>query len=230
MNTFNNTLTLVACGAAFVSSAGAATLVDTFDSGLGNWTTSGDVAIHNAGSNPAAVLTTAHSTLEFSPDDINVSGADPLEAGGDLETAVGVTVGALDLDAFDMATEGSAMSLTIVVAAGDTLTFDWTLATLDGFGLDYGFLAIDGAVVQILSSADATLSTGGGFGTETAVATVSHEFANAGEVTISLGVTDITDYAGTTSLFVDNVQVIPEPSAAWLGLIGFASLLRRRRA
>lgn len=208
--------------------ANAALLVPPFESGLAGWKLGGDVGTLAIGQNHFAVLTTAHSTLEAGVDLVNVSGSDPLLAGGDLEDFLGMTYGGLDQDVLNQATEGSAMSYTMTVAVGDILTFDWNLLTHDTMGLDYAFFTVNGVLVDILSSGGATNPSGGAFGNETGFSSMSYEFTTAGEVEVAFGVVDMTDYIGSSTLLIGNVA-IPEPSAALLGALGLIPLLRRRR-
>jgi hypothetical protein len=209
--------------------ADAASLVPSFQNGLTGWTTGGDVSTGLHSGRNVAVVTTAHSTFESGVDSINLSGSDPLAAGGELEDFVGITVGGLDRDLLDQATEGSALKLTLTVNAGDILTFDWNVLTHDSMGLDYAFFTVNGVVVNTLSSALATNAAAGAFGNETGFATMNYEFTSSGLVEIAFGVADMTDYIGTSTLMVGNVA-IPEPSAALLGALGIIPLFRRRRA
>ncbi|RYD40717.1 MAG: PEP-CTERM sorting domain-containing protein [Verrucomicrobiaceae bacterium] len=213
----------------FAMEANAASLIPPFQDGLAGWTIGGDVTTGLHSGRHVAVVTTAHSSLEEGADAINGSGFDPLVAGGELEDFVGITVGGLDRDILEQATEGSALKLTMTVAAGDVLTFDWNLLTHDSMGMDYAFFVVNGVVVNTFSSALATNAAAGAFGNETGFASVSYEFTSSGPVEIAFGVVDMVDYIGTSTLMVGNVS-IPEPSAALLGALGLIPLLRRRRA
>lgn len=222
-------LCLMTAAVAFSTEANAASLIPSFQNGLTGWTAGGDVGTTNWQGRDVAVVTTAHSTLESGVDAINFSGTDPLAAGGDLEDFVGVTVGGLDRDVLDQATEGSALKFTMTVAVGDVLTFDWNVLTHDSMGLDYAFFTVNGVLINTLSSGLATNPTASAFGNESGFASMSYQFTTAGEVEIAFGVVDMTDYVGTSTLMLGNVAV-PEPSAALLGLVGVIPLLRRRRA
>ncbi|RYD20029.1 MAG: PEP-CTERM sorting domain-containing protein [Verrucomicrobiaceae bacterium] len=224
-----SSLCLAAAAAGFLAEVNAASLVPSFENGLAGWTVGGDVGTGLHSGRNVAIITTAHSSLESGPDAINLSGADPLAAGGDLEDFVGITVGGLDRDILDQATEGSALKLGMTVAAGDVLTFEWNLLTHDTMGLDYAFFMVNGVVVETFSSALAVNAANGVFGNETGFASISYQFTSSGPVEIAFGVVDMTDYVGTSTLMLGNVA-IPEPSAALLGALGIIPLLRRRRA
>lgn len=213
----------------FSMEAHAASLIPSFQSGLAGWTAGGDVSTGLHSGRHVAVITTAHTTFESGADAINQSGFDPLLAGGDLEDFVGILPGGLDRDVLEQATEGSAVKLSMTVAAGDVLTFDWNVRTHDSMGADYAFFMVNGVVINTFSSALAVNAANGAFGNESGFATVSYEFTSAGPVEIAFGMVDMADYIGTSTLMVGNVAV-PEPSAALLGLLGVIPLLRRRRA
>ncbi|GAA5121841.1 hypothetical protein GCM10023212_17700 [Luteolibacter yonseiensis] len=209
--------------------ANAASVIPSFQNGLAGWTAGGDVTTGLHSGRHVAVLTTAHSTLESGADAINQSGFDPLVAGGDLEDFAGIAPGGLDRDVLEQATEGSVVKLGMTVAAGDVLKFDWNLRTHDSMGADYAFFMVNGVVVNTFSSALSVNVANGVFGNEAGFSTVSYEFTSAGPVEIVFGVVDMTDYVGTSTLMVGNV-VVPEPSAALLGVLGIIPLFRRRRA
>ena len=214
----------------FARFAAAATpIVDSFDGGLDLWNVGGDADILVIAGNSVAALTTAHPSLEFGVDAVNLSGNAPLEGGGDLEAFVGADYGSLDLGLFEQATEGSAIVISTTISLGDVLSFDWNLLTHDVYGLDYAYLIINGEIVETLSSASSIHPSDAGFGNESGFSTVSYTFTSEGPVTIAIGVVDIADYAGTSTLLLDNFTIVPEPSAYLLGVLGLAPLARRRR-
>lgn len=139
----------------------------------------------------------------------------------DLEAGLGVSPLALGADAF----EGSAVQYTFTLAAGNTLSFNWSLST-DTFDANYAdraFAAINGDVVQ-LGTVQAGLVTG----------SFSRTFANAGDYTLSLGVVDVNDVTGVSTLHVSAVTAVPEPETfamllVGLGLVG-AAVRRRQNA
>lgn len=210
---------------------------DGFESGLGNWETAGDVSIVSSGGNSYAMLTTAYASMQddapLASGALNLSGVSPLSAGGDLEDFVGASVGDLDPDMIDQTMEGSAISTTLNVAAGDILRFDWNLLTRDVSGLDYGFISINGSIVVLGLSGNASNPSSGNYLMETGFSSGEYVFNDAGEMKISFGVVDVGDYSATTSLMLDNVSLqtaIPEPSSACLlGVFGVAMAFSRKR-
>lgn len=200
-----------------------------FGSGLTNWTSIGDVSIQSG----AAFLTTASS---LSDDDapsasgaFNLSAINVVPSSGGLDAFSGLALDALDPnpDSLVFAFEGSALKQTFTVAAGEVLSFEWRLFTNDPIA-DYAYVVINGVKTDLgLSALAATVSSP--FAFESGLNVFSQVFPSAQTVTLSVGVVDVNDFSGTTALSVDNVQVVPEPSALGLGLVAAAGLLARRR-
>jgi hypothetical protein len=174
-------------------------------------TTLGDVVV---GSNTLTVTTAG-------PGEGPVSGTDALWI-DDLEAGLALTPYSLGADAF----EGSAFSRSLNLASGSTFSFNWTLNTdaFDAGFADRAFAVINGNVLTLGSVAPGAVS--GSF---------SHTFATAGLYTVSLGVVDVNDVAGVSTLSVSNINVtaVPEPETyalllAGLGLMG--AVARKRRA
>lgn len=218
--------------------ASAASFSDRFDGGLTGWTVLGDVAIIDG----VAALTTASASFE---DDIgpslNLSGKDPLAVGitDGLEQSLGLALGALDGDALSQATEGSAVLRSFNVSAGDRLSFDWMLSTLDtaesGFGLDYAFIVIGGQRIDLATAASAALPGSSPYAAQTGWNTFEYVFSSSASVTLGIGVVDVLDAGASSQLRLDNfaIAAVPEPEAyamliAGLGLVG--AIARRRRA
>jgi hypothetical protein len=171
----------------------------------------GDVAV---GDNTVTITTAG-------PDERTASGTDALWI-DDLEISLALPGYSLGSDAF----EGSAYRQSLTAAAGSTFSFSWTLNTdaFDAKFTDRAFAVINGNVLTLGSVAAGTVS--GRF---------SHTFATAGLYTVSLGVVDVNDTTGISSLSVSNVNVsaVPEPETyalllAGLGLMG--AVARKRRA
>jgi hypothetical protein len=217
--------------------ASAAGFSDNFNAGLSGWTLLGDVAAGNG----VVALTSASATYE---DDIglvlNLSGNDPLEAGlpGGLEQSLGLAFGALDGGILSQATEGSALLRSVQVSAGDRLSFDWMLSTMDtagaGFGLDYAFVVIGGQRFDLGTAAQADVP-GAPYAMQTGWSRFDYVFTTGGTVSLGIGVVDVFDYTASTQLQLDNFSItaVPEPEAhalmlAGLGLLG--AVARRRRA
>jgi len=217
--------------------ASAASFSDHFDGGLVGWTALGDVAIVDG----VAALTTASASFE---DDIglalNLSGNDPLAVGmpDGLEQGLGLPLGALDGDVLSQATEGSALVRTFSVSAGDRLSFDWMLSTLDtadnGLGLDYAFIVIGSQRIDLATAASAAQPGSSPYAAQTGWNTFEYVFSTSASVTLGIGVVDVLDYGTSSQLQLDNfaIAAVPEPETyamliAGLGLVG---AIARRRA
>lgn len=222
------------------SSAHAVSFTENFEGGLVGWTTSGDVSIRNSAGNNGGFLTNAFTGGFDDATNLNVSGNNPTAAGGALETAAGLAVGALDLDMINQATEGSVLYRSFTVAAGDVLSFDWQFSTRDSSLPDYAFVSIGGVLFELANVNDATApADNADYLTQTGVTRFEHVFASAGTFRIAVGVVDIGDYSTSSSLWLDNVYVgeapaTPEPVST-LALVGFAMVgcvtrARRRSA
>jgi len=211
-------------------------------SGLAGWASAGDAAAIGS----QLVLTNAFSdgADDASTDgkNHNVSGNDPLPAGGgagSLEAFVGVAGGAFDPvpASFLQAYEGSAALQTFTLAAGGSLSFEWNFSTTETSGdpllADAGFVVIDGQVSTLANTLDAAPVAGGDYAAQTGWASWSTLLA-AGTHTIAFGVVDVGSAGDSSALSIAGVSVssVPESStlalfAAGLGLLG---LSRRRGA
>jgi hypothetical protein len=210
--------------------------------GLAGWSTAGDAAAV-AGQ---LVLTNAYADgLDDASTDgsnHNVSGNDPLPAGGgggSLEAFVGVPGGAFDPDPAGLvqAYEGSAALQAFTLAAGGNLSFQWNFSSTETSGdatlADLGFVVIDGKPITLASALDAAAFAGGDYAAQTGWASWSTVLA-AGTHSIAFGVVDVGSAGDSSALSVTGVSVssVPESSSlamlgAGLGLLGLA---RRRRA
>jgi PEP-CTERM motif len=186
---------------------------------LAGWNVNGDV-IAAAG---AITLTTAFT--DETP--FNLSGNAAADIGV-IETAAGLAPYALDFAA-EAGYEGSLVGQRFGVTAGQSLSFDWSFATLDRDFLDRAFVVLDGTLVTLATRALPGAAT----------QTFSHTFAGAGTATLAIGVIDTGDFTGVSSMTVRNLALaggvapVPEPStwallAGGLGLVGWAT--RRRSA
>lgn len=227
-----------------------------FSTGLNGWQTFGDAAALS--SSPAGLsLPISGSTLvlgtatlgaddhPFADGHYNVSGNDAGAIGtpGGLEDFLGAPIGSLDPDPVNHTSvlwEGSAIRQTFTVQAGDTLSFTWNLLSADRDFADRAFVILGTASgLQVLALGDASQATSTVIGDatllQTGVQSFSHTFAQAGSVTLSLGIADLDAPDATSLLTVNNVQVtaaVPEPSTAVFALLGLAAgglFLRRQR-
>lgn len=135
-------------------------------------------------------------------------------------------------------TNGTGISQSITVSAGDVLTYDWNFisdelnetATYN----DFAFLTISGSA-YLLASRNSSVwdwsSPPAGFDGQTNWATGTYTFASAGTYTIGFGVLNVGDSGHNSALLLDSVGIaVPEPGLApVLSLAGMAMLYRRRR-
>ena len=105
-----------------------------------------------------------------------------------LESFLSFTPGSLDPDTTYY---GSAIKQTLSFNAGDQFSFDWT-STIDN--QDQAFVAINNAI-QVLS-------TGSSY---------SYTFATAGNYQVAMGVIDLLDATGPSTLTLSNAQIQAVP-------------------
>lgn len=216
----------------------------SFESGLTNWSTDGDVLVTTSG-RKIGILSTA--SLDYEDDAPlgagfnNNSGTAAVDFSFNNNLA-GVPVGSLDIGGF--AYEGSALRQSFMATAGQQITvkFDWAFLSSDTANADFGFIAINDTVVSFVNTASSPLvsSFTGNFGDFSSASWVftensyTYTAASDGAVSLVIGVADIGDYLGTSELRIDNVSVsaVPEPETyalmlAGLGLMG--GYIRRRQ-
>ncbi len=181
------------------------------------WTRAGDVLI-GALSTSASLSTAADASGE-----LPLSGQSALLY-FDLEPALGIAAGTLAADTY----EGSGMSQSFVLAGPTTVSFDWVLASGDAFDAgfaDRGFVVVDGSTLLPLGELSAS-AVGGSF---------SITFSVPGNHSLAIGLMDVNDTAGLTTLSISafNVSAVPEPGSWALMLAGAVVLgaaTRRRRS
>lgn len=198
--------TLLAAAALAVASLGAQAA----------WNTAGDVLVNGS----TLTLTSAYQAPGDPDRFFNVSGTPAAEIPL-LEAALGLPAYALDLSAEEYGTEGSVAWQSFSVAAGDTLSFSWSFSTRENDFEDHAFVVLAGQVGTL-----ATRTQGGSGGV------FSQVFAQAGTVTLGVGVIDTVDYLGVSTLQVSGLTVtpVPEPGTLALWLAGIAGLGFMRRA
>ena len=200
---------------------------------LGSWTRVGDVGVNGNQVNLSNASLTAQDDFPQAAGTFNYSGNNPVAAGGEIETAVGLNAGDLDTEAFfGEAFEGSAITTNLNVRKGDRLSFDWNFLTNDTFD-DYAFFVANGVVTRLADVSNA-LNSSTNFNSETGARTFNYTFANAGNYQVGIGVVDIGDFNSTSALQINNAQTepVPEPFTI-LGTAvagGFGVMLRRKRS
>ncbi len=224
---------------ALAAGSADAQIVNGNFNGLAGWSTGGDAA--SVGGS-RLVLTNALSDGSDDAANVNVSGNDPLLAGGDLETFVGVPAGAFDPDTanFVVAYEGSAAMQSFMATAGSRVSFTWDLGTLetstDPAVADAAYVVIDGQVIKLADTLSAaTPIAGGSFASETGWMNASYTLTGSGPHSIAFVIADVGAFNDSSALSVTGVTLaasaVPESSTfalfgAGLGLLG---LQRRRR-
>lgn len=218
-------------------SANAQVANGNFD-GLAGWNTTGDAA--SVGGNHL-VLTDAFPGGGDDADGIdrNVSHHAPTQAGGDLESFVGIAPGALDYDTANslLAYEGSAVTQSFTAAAGSRVSFQWNLATTetstDASTADLAFVVIDGRLITLANTLSATIAAGSGaYATQTGWMNYAATFANGGTHTIAFGIVDEGQFGDTSALSVTGVgltSAVPESSSLAMLAAGLALMTLRAR-
>jgi hypothetical protein len=173
---------------------------------LSSWDRSGDVVAVPG----QATLTNAFSDGSDDASNYNVSNNDPTYINS-LETFLGLNSGGLGLDA----SEGSAIKKAFNVLVGDVISFDYSFLTYDTLSSDRAFVTISNNVIPLTGSSP-----------------FSYTFATSGIYNIGIGVIDVNDTSGSSTLSVTNAnyQSVPEPITT-LGSIlagGFGLMLKRK--
>lgn len=223
-----NTHTLTSAALLALAALGATTQAQAqvvngdFGTGLSNWNPLGDIIV-TVNLPPRTVTLSTAATVE--PDlNGNLTGRPAVDINV-LEPAAGVAAYGLDLIGPDLNTqaayEGSLIAQSFVVAAGQTLSFQWSFRTNETTFLDHAFVAFNGQVTTLATSANP-----GGTGQ-----TFSRTFTQSGPVKFAIGVVDTGDYNGVSYLSVTDIRIsaVPEPAAWLLMLLGTGVIYQRRR-
>ncbi len=175
--------------------------------------------------------------------DFNYSGNPTGQVGfvsPNLPEFLGINADALDMGGF--ASEGSAIKRTFNVNAGDKLKFAWNFRTNEtalstdpfrGSFADYSFFLVNNQITKLADINSATVNSASIFDKETGMQNYEYTFNNAGTYKIALGLVDIDDFAVTSALSVENVNVeaVPEPLTIFgTGVaLGFGFLFKKGR-
>lgn len=192
--------------------AGAAQAAGPTEAG---WSLLGDVSAA-AGS---FTLTTAYT--DELPGNLSGNPAAYIDA---IEAAAGLPAYALD-QGDEPAYEGSLISQSFTVQAGDVISLHWQFSTDETLFQDQAFVVLNGQLITLATRGSAPA------GQQAFV----HHFASSGTATLAFGVVDTGDVVGVSRLAISDVQLtpVPEPAtwALWLGgLAAAGNAARRRRA
>lgn len=179
-----------------------------------DWTLLGDAVVGGG----MLTMTTAFNGDSDAPFNISGNSAVWIDT---LEAAAGVPFHTLDLPD-EPAYEGSLVTQTFTVQAGDRLSFFYWMETEETLFLDRAFLIIDHTTVFTLATRGTNPPLGSGF---------QFTFPTSGTVDVSFGVVDTGDFNGVSRLTVTQLAItpVPEPATWALWLAGAAGLRRLRQ-
>ncbi|MDP8962930.1 MAG: PEP-CTERM sorting domain-containing protein [Cyanobacteriota bacterium] len=135
-----------------------------------------------------------------------------------VELANFLHIGVNDLTNLGEVYEGSALSTTFTVNAGDVLSFDWNFMTDDiqseGFN-DFAFVTLSQAghtkLADTFSAFPSSLINSTDFYYQTGFKNYTYTFTAGGTYSFGLGVVDVGDGAFDSGLLIDNVSVMRSP-------------------
>jgi len=123
---------------------------------------------------------------------------------------------------------GTGISQSVTVAAGDVLSFDWNFLTSElsqpSTYNDFAFFTINGSAFLLASRNGSTFNTvspPAGFEGQTGWATQTYTFASAGTYTVGYGTFNVGDAGHNSALVLDSITipegavVVPNPSSYW---------------
>lgn len=240
MHPLASSLAALALGAALPATAQASVIVNQpgkvtligaqpVSPALDGWSVAGDVSAPDA---LTLLLTTAFDAADDAGASVVVGGgAIAAQQPRGVEELAGLAIGALDTtidDVVQQAMEGSVVSRTLWVRAGDTLSFRWQLLSNEDplTGLpDLAFTSLGGRLIELGTPRIADLQGFAGFAHGTGWVTLTHTFTDdAGplalnNIELALGVVDRGDASTSTALAIQGVTVTPVPEPTTWGLM-----------
>ena len=210
------------------------------------WSTAGDVS---ALDDHTLLLTTAYDASDDGGVSVVVgTGAIVAQQPGGVEELAGLSIGDLDTTVdgvLHQAQEGSVITRTLNVRAGDTVSFRWQLLSNEDplAGLpDLAFVTLGGQLFELGSVGIADQAGSAGFQHGSVWMTFTHTFAGTGllalnNIELAVGVVDRGDTATSSALAIQGVTVTPVPEPTSWGLLvsglmvcgGLAAARRRAR-
>lgn len=135
-----------------------------------------------------------------------------------LELVKFLNIEAAGLNKIGEVYEGSAVKRSIIVEAGDTLTFDWNFLTDDFRNKkdnDFAFFTLSsiGAIklADTFSAFSSNLNNSTSFVHQTGFHTATYTFTTAGTYSLGIGVVDVGDGAVDSGLIIDNIALSRRP-------------------
>jgi hypothetical protein len=224
----------------------AAVINGGFEQGFNNWETFGSTSIETANYGIKPTQGTQQAKLDTFCPPIAIGNCK--ENGNYIELAEFLELGMNDLDGLGNGEvyEGSAIKTSLMVEAGDVLTFDWNFLTEDGNAQgfnDFAFVSLSQTVQELadtFSTVPVSFVSLTEFENQTGYKTFTYTFQTAGTYSLGIGVTDVTDGSADSALLVDNVSIsrpgdsttVPEPTSLLgilaVGALGFGSRFLRQ--
>jgi hypothetical protein len=199
---------------------------------LTSWSATGNASVENLLAGPAPSGNPFQAFIgNASVIGLYALGSGPAASGGTLETALGLSAGALN--ALKIAGDtgnvvyGSAIQQSFDANAGDQLRFNWNFLSDESSnhaGNDFAFMLLDGNLQRIANTFTPSGSTATVFTNETGYQSFSMLIPTSGVHTLAFGVVDVKDALGASAVLVDDVRVaaVPEPGSVVLMLAGLA--------
>ncbi|MCM0593809.1 MAG: PEP-CTERM sorting domain-containing protein [Gloeotrichia echinulata DEX184] len=171
--------------------AGATSLLSLGTLAIANPTYAASIDLSNWGTIGDTIVNNSQAAINSGTVNTALAGGGT----GSIEDFLGISAGSLDpVGSTFGATQGSAIKKTFTsINAGDVFRFNWNFATSD---TDSAFVTINNSVIPLTGSTP-----------------FSYSFATAGNYNIGIGVVDVEDTIGNSTLTVSDadLQAVPEP-------------------